>query len=514
MKTNNILYPVILLICLIWNICFLCAQVLAESKIRVALFTDKGAHARELLCTNLENDKSLATTYITGEDICDDCLKNFDVLFFPGGSGKREALSLTPEGQKKVRLFVRDGGIYLGVCAGCYLASCARPEYLGLFPMTTVDGKHWRRGKTTLPIEFTELGMEIFGIKQARVNVIYHNGPVLQVYEQYADKVAPLAYFRGEVVAPGGKVGLMVNAPAIVLARYGNGLVLGISPHPEATPGLTTIELTAIQWLYNHRPTNKQTLPTTSSSQASRNQVSTGTSQSYKSLSAQIYNEAENIFENTISSHYQHIHENAEQQAQKINGQYQVVTDCSGFVSYVINSVAPKHYASIHQISGRSYPHAKTYAQFFSELPENKSMNGWLKINSVGELKRGDIVAWEKPDSSRSETRHKGSGHVMIVIDKPEKPVYENFKGRTIKYVEIYVLDSSSVEHFPPQSLPKLSHSQFRDGVGKGMIRLILDEQDNVIGFWEGTFSHERNTVIKGPSYTNKIAFARLVSLF
>ena len=45
------------------------------------------------------------------------------------------------------------------------------------------------------------------------------------------------------------------------------------------------------------------------------------------------------------------------------------------------------------------------------------------------------------------------------------------------------------------------------------MIRLILDEQNNVIGFWEGTFSHEKNKVIQGPSYTNKIAFARLISL-
>ena len=123
--------------------------------------------------------------------------------FSRAGSGKRQALSLTPEGQQKVRLFVRNGGIYIGVCAGCYLAFVHVQNIWGLFPMATVDGKHWQRGKATLPIEFTQLGMEIFGVKQARVNVIYHNGPVLKAYEQYADKILPpLAYFRGEIVAP------------------------------------------------------------------------------------------------------------------------------------------------------------------------------------------------------------------------------------------------------------------------------------------------------------------------
>jgi hypothetical protein len=41
------------------------------------------------------------------------------------------------------------------------------------------------------------------------------------------------------------------------------------------------------------------------------------------------------------------------------------------------------------------------------------------------------------------------------------------------------------------------------------MIRLMLDNDDRVIGFWEGSFSHERGTAILGPSYTEDIGFAR-----
>lgn len=512
MNKSKILSRIIIFICLICNVYLPCTQSLAKSKIRVAFFTDKGAHPGNLLCTNLAQDKSLALTNVSGNDICNDCLENFDVLFVPGGSGKREALSLTPEGQMKVRLFVRKGGIYLGVCAGCYLASCARPQYLGLLPMTTADQDHWRRGKATLPIEFTKLGMEIFGVEQAKAEVIYHNGPVLRAYKQYENNIAPLSYFRGELVARGGETGVMINAPAMVLARYGNGLVLGISPHPEATTGLATIELNAIEWLYNHRPIDKQSSAVIKTSQANTVKVSARTIQLHNSLSAQIYEQAESIFENTTYSHYQHLHEQAEEQAQQANGKFQVTADCSGFISYVINAVSPQHYAPIYELSGRSYPHAKTYTQFFSSLPNNEALNGWLRIENFKDLKRGDIIAWERPNRPGSQTKHNGSGHVMIVVNKPSKLVQTTINGKRIKYFEICVLDSSSVEHFPPQSLPLLSNSQFRDGVGKGMVRLILDEQDNIIGFWEGTFSHERNAAIKGPSYTGKIAFARLVS--
>ena len=48
-----------------------------------------------------------------------------------------------------------------------------------------------------------------------------------------------------------------------------------------------------------------------------------------------------------------------------------------------------------------------------SQLPVDRVVNGWQKIDNFRELQRGDIIAWEKP--SQSQTQHKGSGHVMIV---------------------------------------------------------------------------------------------------
>ena len=57
---------------------------------------------------------------------------------------------------------------------------------------------------------------------------------------------------EGEIVAQGGKVGVMNGAPAMVLAKCGKGLVLGLSPHAERTPSLNKIIPHAIHWLCEH----------------------------------------------------------------------------------------------------------------------------------------------------------------------------------------------------------------------------------------------------------------------
>ena len=267
-KIINTIVPTLLCMCLI--VASSSAQAITPTKIKVDIFLDKGAHPKQLLIDTFTSDPSVSLDIINGEDIRRGCLQNADVLFMPGGSGKKEAFSIGEEGKEKIRQFTKDGGIYLGVCAGCYLASHAHPEYLGIMPLTTTDKKHWQRGKATLPIQFTPLGMEIFGVNKANATVVYHNGPVLRPYNNRDSEFSPLSYYRGEVVAPGGKVGVMVNSPAMVLSQYGNGSVLGISPHPEATPGLTRIELHAIHWLYNHRFQNKA-LSSSAISQVSTN---------------------------------------------------------------------------------------------------------------------------------------------------------------------------------------------------------------------------------------------------
>jgi len=224
------------------------------NKIRVALFLDKGAHPRNHLRNAIEDAPDMILTLIDGEELREGQLSNIDLLLVPGGSAKKESMSMKEEGRLAVRNFVSRGGLYMGICAGCYLLTQARSTDLGLLPLNTLDKAHWQRGKGELPIELTPLGNEIFGTNQKTLEILYHNGPVIDVSHVTSESnFQILGYFRGELVGKGGIRGIMNGTPAMFLGRFGRGLVLGISPHPEAKLSEVNMEISAIRWLYAHR---------------------------------------------------------------------------------------------------------------------------------------------------------------------------------------------------------------------------------------------------------------------
>lgn len=257
-------------------------------------------------------------------------------------------------------------------------------------------------------------------------------------------------------------------------------------------------------------------------------------SETSDSPSGRIYEKADEIFANVTVNHYQHVHENADQQITfSDNSHCSVLTDCSGFVSYLLNAIAPKQYQTVLQITRRSHPRARDFATFITSLTPEKSENGWMRLTNFRDLRRGDIIAWAKqvdPDVASDKKAH--SGHVLVVAEQPtivsesevrtseaevragnlEKPQeLEEFQVEKFRYVTVSVIDSSSVKHFSPETLPPNASQRTRDGVGKGNIRLILNSADSVVGYWEGTYSGEHNREIKRPTYSDLIGMARVV---
>jgi hypothetical protein len=226
-----------------------------------------------------------------------------------------------------------------------------------------------------------------------------------------------------------------------------------------------------------------------------------------QTLSDDAYELANKIFNSAQTVTYEHKHRPAREQIVFYdNNSCSAKTDCSGFISYVLDKVAHKHYQSIKDQEPQTpYPQAKTYAKFFSELDPNIPYKGWIGIRNVFDLKRGDIIAWEKGSAKHKHSAHGNSGHVMMVIDPP--------KALDQNTVSINVLDSSSVYHFKPESLPPNANQNYRDGVGKGYIRLLLDDQNKPIAYWEGVYWGEGHKSISQPSYSRIIAFGRMVHL-
>src|SRR5271163_3876916 len=71
------------------------------------------------------------------------------------------------------------------------------------------------------------------------------------------------------------------------------------------------------------------------------------------------------------------------------------ITDCSGFVSLVLEEVAPVHYGAIPHEVDHSYPRAFEFFSYFAARPTDGSL-GWCQIQCVADLTGGDIMAWRK----------------------------------------------------------------------------------------------------------------------
>lgn len=502
----------------------------AGSAIRVGLFVDRGASdiAKANFRRLLENRDDLNCTEVYGDDIRDGALKSFDALIIPGGSAGKDAISLGPEAREEIRRFVNDGGIYMGVCAGAYLASSARDNYLGLFPLTTVDQKHWYRvdDGTPVDVQLTALGMQVFGIAQPDISIVYENGPIFPPIEKPNESFRPLGFFRSEVVADGGERGVMLGAPAMILSRYGRGIVLAISPHPEKTPGLGKVLLHALHWLYDQRSRTTQRAvsnvheenakrvaiaspgktsvdPVTAAANPSRAEEPADAS----NLGAQALKLAESVFQRAKVVEYVHRQVPAAKQVvEDPDGTVRARTDCSGFVSYIVHAIGPRHYRVIRQREpDADYPQAKIWARFFDTLDSTQATDGWLSVSNWRDLRPGDFIAWKEGKVSSAGN----TGHVMIAASRPS--AVQQSEG--VRYFQIEVIDSSSTYHFAPEYLPPRASQTHRDGLGMGAVRIILSDNDSPIGYWAGTYWGEGGKDVKGPTYSDLIRFARMVPM-
>jgi len=220
----------------------------------VALYDAGGAAGKGLVRIPqiLADSPDTILVRVGPEEIRGGALAQFDLVIFPGGSGSKQAAALGPSGCEQVRQFVRQGGGYVGICAGAYLATSGFSWGLKILDAKTVSPK-WRRGRGTVEIEPTEEGRRILGA-DGRVGILYVNGPILMPAEVDAlPDYVPLAFFRTELAENGTPVGVMTDSPAIVAGPCGGGRVLCFSPHPEQTDGLEDFLRRAVRWVVDGR---------------------------------------------------------------------------------------------------------------------------------------------------------------------------------------------------------------------------------------------------------------------
>lgn len=221
--------------------------------IRVAIYSHSTESSEGSGPTNLERflvaDNGFESVVVSPSEIRDGILKDFDVLIMPGGSGSLQAKKLEEAGCKVVKDFVRDGGGYVGICAGAYLASAQYSWSLGIVNAKVWDRSHWARGTGPVSLSLSSTGCDLLKSDKDKLECYYGQGPLLVPHN---DPELPgyevLATYETEIAKKGAPVGAMVGTHAIIRTMYDEGRVICFSPHPEKSGGPNFIMMEGIRW--------------------------------------------------------------------------------------------------------------------------------------------------------------------------------------------------------------------------------------------------------------------------
>ncbi len=145
--------------------------------------------------------------------------------------------------------------------------------------------------------------------------------------------------------------------------------------------------------------------------------------------------------------------------------------DCNSFVAFVVEGLAPLHYAAIPKETGTPRPRAFEYVDFFNSLAD-PSPSRWQKIVRLADGGAGDILAWRFPQVVPGED----TGHVVFLAETPSSDAGGVFTVR--------VFDSAAKPHFRDTRGP--DEDQFANGVGSGVLNFQVDAQGAPTAFLFG----------------------------
>ncbi|MHA1465304.1 MAG: BPL-N domain-containing protein [Candidatus Heimdallarchaeaceae archaeon] len=212
--------------------------------VKIAVYNSSGAWQSSVICIqNMLEWAGCISVNVSGQDIIDGCLDDFDILLWPGGGYVSYWGEMGFEGKAAVQEFISNGGSYLGICAGAYYA-CDYMIWMddGSFPPPDykVEGDELNldlfEGVAWGPIfELAERPDPSYAMVQVNLNrehvitkdlpdtiiILYYGGPYMVPYEDTDSDITILGTYD------------LTGQNAVVSTTYGDGRVFLISPHGE-----------------------------------------------------------------------------------------------------------------------------------------------------------------------------------------------------------------------------------------------------------------------------------------
>src|SRR5574338_269892 len=226
---------------------------ISNTKPRVGLYKSYGVSeisfnaGKDLFASQSNN---ITSSILSASDIRNGALNNTDVVVFLGGSGSQQGKDLQDKGRQIVREYVWNGGNYIGVCGGAYLALQGAAEFNKLNMVAGRNyGDYWKRGLGPCDLKTND---------GKKVILHYENGPVFdRVNVENIPPFVELAKFESDfyIKSQGTNPGEMPGRPAIIISQFGKGKILLFSPNPiigtneELHPQMM---MNGIRWLANN----------------------------------------------------------------------------------------------------------------------------------------------------------------------------------------------------------------------------------------------------------------------
>ncbi len=196
-------------------------------------------------------DTGVRVRYVRTSDIARGILDSLDVIIVPGGGGSRQFLNMGAGNRERLKAFIHQGGGYVGICAGAYLASNT-PDYacLGISGAKAIDIEHDNRGHGVVKFTLTEAGRALFPelADYDTCYLSYYEGPV---YDTIGDaQYVTFATMESDVHTEGNAPSNMTNGrPFYIGSQYGKGRVFSCIAHPEGTPGMRWMIPRMVRWV-------------------------------------------------------------------------------------------------------------------------------------------------------------------------------------------------------------------------------------------------------------------------
>ena len=206
-----------------------------QAPLKVAVYVDNGSYgigASEWVRI-VDESEDMAIKLVDGASVRAGALTGQDVLVMPGGSSKKQTAALGPEGCKIVKDFLKNGGGFVGTCAGICVLMDEPIHRLNVIPYKSVGYV----GLMYAYFDLNEQGAKMLGTKKGLHKVRYNGGPILapttNKIEGASFEVWGTYGFEGGVKGKVKKECKMLGAPAFIGGTYGKGRVFGTVAHPE-----------------------------------------------------------------------------------------------------------------------------------------------------------------------------------------------------------------------------------------------------------------------------------------